>query len=119
MRHRVENNVNAERVRDFLGEIFEEVDVFAFPLPTIAVVGVVRGDDHHASFVVVDRAMVHGTYVAIVAALPSHSGILAISALPKIRDLPLGLDFEDAVVNGMVERQLYETAIRKNLLEHL
>src|SRR5690349_6523314 len=90
VRQRIENYIYPERIRDFLGEVFEIIFVFAFALPTVAVVGVVRGDDHHAALVVVDGLVVHGAGVAIVV-FPSNTVVLTSLAGADIRDLALRL----------------------------
>src|SRR5262245_17628960 len=60
MRHRVSDDVDAEREGAFLGEGGEEGAVaHGFPFPAVAIVAIVRGDDHDAAFVVQDGAHVH------------------------------------------------------------
>src|SRR3954468_7132192 len=53
--HRVEQHVDAERVA--IGrKLVEELGVFAFPLPRVGHVGVVRGHHDHASAGITDDA---------------------------------------------------------------
>src|SRR6185503_15686958 len=59
VRHGVEDDVDAERERALLGELAEVILVLALALPTVPVVGVVGGDDHHAAAVVMEGAHVH------------------------------------------------------------
>src|SRR5690349_18337125 len=56
VRHRVEDDVDAERVGFFLRELAEEILELALALPAVAVVGVVADDDAEPAFVVVDAA---------------------------------------------------------------
>src|SRR6185503_21362113 len=46
MRHGVKDNVDAERVGNFLRKMLEVVMIVALPFPTVAIVSVVRGDHH-------------------------------------------------------------------------
>ncbi len=55
----VKNDVDAQRIGALFGKNLEIIVVLAFALPAVAVVGVVRGDDHDAALVVEPGADVH------------------------------------------------------------
>src|SRR5262245_21606079 len=57
--HSVKNHINGERVSDLFGKVLEVEMVVTFPLPSIAVVGVVRGKTHDAPLIVKDDPMMH------------------------------------------------------------
>ena len=57
MRHRIKDDIYPKGISDFLGEVFEVIFVFALALPSVPVVRVVRGKDHHPPFVVVQHTM--------------------------------------------------------------
>src|ERR1041384_534720 len=58
MGHGVKNDVDGERIRDFLRVVLEVKMIVALPFPAVAVVGVVRGEDNNAAFVVKNRPMI-------------------------------------------------------------
>src|SRR5829696_1978033 len=59
MRHRVEDDVDAHRVRLRLGERAEVALVLALTFPPVAKVGVVADDHHHPPLVVEKCAVMH------------------------------------------------------------
>src|ERR1039458_8900481 len=69
MCHQIKNDVDAERIATLFGKIMEEPVVFALAFPGIAVVAIVRGDDHDMSLVVEDGADVHFAAILLVAVL--------------------------------------------------
>src|SRR5205809_1260818 len=77
VRHGVENNVDGQRVGDFLREMLEVIVIVAFPFPPVAVVGVVRGNHHETAFVVENGAVMDSSNVAVVVGFPSHASGLA------------------------------------------
>src|SRR5579859_2407279 len=58
MRHRVRHDVDAKRIRPFLGEFFEVLVIRSFLLPAVPQVGIVANDRHHSPLVVQDPAIV-------------------------------------------------------------
>src|SRR5436309_11165200 len=67
MRHRVEDDVDPERIGALFGKLAEEVLKFLFAFPAVAVVRVVTGDGHHPAFVIEQRADVNvAAFLAIV-----------------------------------------------------
>ena len=56
--HRIEDDVDAKRIRFFDGELFEVPGILPFALPSVAQVRVVTNDRHHAPAVVEDAAPV-------------------------------------------------------------
>ena len=59
MGHEIENDIDAERIGDFLGELAEVLLVFPLAFPAIANVTVVDGENHHPLMVVEQRPDVH------------------------------------------------------------
>ena len=59
MRHQIENDVDAQRIRDSLGVPAEIDFVFSFAFPAVADVTVVDGEDYHPLPVVEQSANVH------------------------------------------------------------
>src|SRR5438046_9077106 len=116
MRHGVKNNVDRERVGDFLGEMLEVIVIVAFPFPAVAVVGVVRGNHHDAPLVVENGAVVHfgcvrtfpGTMLRVE---------LTLGAQVNVGYLVLGFDVENATVERMIQGQLHEVAVGENLFQ--
>src|ERR1051326_363358 len=118
MGHRVKDNVDCERVGDFFREMLEVIVIVAFPLPAVAIVGIVRGNHHHAALVVEDGAMVHHGGVR---AFPGAMlGIeFALRSEINVGHLALGLDAENALVERVVQGQLDEIPVRENFLHLL
>src|SRR6185295_15350231 len=87
VRHRVEDDVDAERISALLGKLAEEILIFLFALPTVAIVGIVAGDHHHMPFLVEQSPNMHITAFFAVVIFPRNAVVLAVFASPKIRDL--------------------------------
>src|SRR5437773_3288154 len=100
--HGVKDNVDAERVGNFLRELLKVIVVVAFPFPAVAIVGVVRGDHHHAALVVEDRAVMHDRRVRT---FPGC--VLGVEFAPRsqvnVGHLALGFDVKNALVERMVQ----------------
>src|SRR6266568_5439208 len=102
VRHRVKDDVDGERVGNFLREMLEVVVVVALPFPAVAIVGVVRGDHHHAALVVEDRAVMHHRRVRTFPG--SVLGVeFALRSQKDVGHLALGLDVKHALVERMVQ----------------
>ena len=59
--HGVKDHIDGERVSDLFGEVLEIKMVVAFPLPSVTIVGVVRGKAHNAAFIVKDDSMMRNS----------------------------------------------------------
>src|SRR4051812_23745602 len=85
--HYIEKNIDPERVGSFFGKLVEEIGVFAFTLPAVAVVAVVGRDHHDLVFVVQDRANMHFPTIFAAAVLvhvmgfPSDARVLGANAV--------------------------------------
>src|SRR6266700_3260762 len=95
--HGVKNDVDGERVGDFLREMLEVVVIVALPFPAVAIVGVVRGNHHHAAFVVEDRAVMHHRRVRTFPGRVLRVEF-ALCSQVNVGHLALGLDVENALV---------------------
>ena len=103
----------------------EEPVVFAFALPAVAIVAIVRGDDHEPALLVEEAADVHlGAFldaaIALRMSLPGDAIIPAALALARVRRLQFverPLEVEDRVENGMVHRQVHPFTLREDALE--
>ena len=82
--------------------------VLAFAFPAVAVVRVVRGENHDAALVIEDHAMMRlvriGPLPGDVAALPNRDA----------GNLVLGFDVEHTMIQRMLERQIDPFAVRKH-----
>src|ERR1051325_7215854 len=120
MRHRIKNDVDAQREGTLLGEGMKEIVVLAFAFPAVAVIAIVRGDDHDAAFGVQDGAYVHFFRPGIAARLPrdailAAAWLQAADALQDIRRLKLllrHLNVENHVKDRMVHGQFHKIALR-------
>src|SRR5262245_26558130 len=84
MRHCVEDDVDSEGIRAFLGKLAEKVLIFLFPLPTVTVVCIVAGDDHDSPLGIQERANVYVFALFSVVVLPGYAGGLAVLTRPEI-----------------------------------
>jgi hypothetical protein len=110
MRHRVEDDIDAEGVCFLFREFAEVKLVLAFALPAIAVVGVMADDDAQAAFVVVDSADV--ALLRIVALPCDATVVLTIGAKPDVWDLKIqvGWDGENASEERMSARDIGDSS---------
>src|SRR5690349_7740071 len=75
MRHRIENDVDGERICDLLREVFEIIMIVALPFPAVAVVGVVRGEHHDPPLVIINGLVMNGAHVAVVVGFPGDAPV--------------------------------------------
>src|SRR5882724_6038704 len=114
MRHYIKKYINAEGVGAFFGEFVEEVGLFTFAFPAVAVVAVVGRDDHDLVFIIEKSANVHvlaGFAAAVFARMgfPGHASVLGAYAVVVARGLEFvfwNLKVEDAVEDRMLHGQL-------------
>src|SRR5438477_5599806 len=122
VRHQVKNDVNAEGIGALLRKFMEKAIILAFTLPAIAVVAVVRRDDHDPALVVENGPDVHLPALLAVMVFPSDTKcstvwVQAPYPLTYIRGLQLALghfDVEHAVEELVGHTQFDELAFGQN-----
>src|SRR5947208_15720173 len=128
MRHEIKNDIDAKRVGPFLRELAEEIRVLALALPAVAIVHVVRGDDHDAALLVEYRADMHVSALLVTALMPRVH-------LPGDTTVPLALfsrrvvgslqavlwtfEIEHTMKNRVVHRQFDELLFRQDALDFM
>src|SRR5229473_1699195 len=126
MRHQVKNNIDAERIAALLGKLVKESVLLALAFPGVAVVTVVRRDDHDAALVIENGADVHFPAFLAVMIFPGDTvapavWVQAADALAVIRRLQLverrRFDVKNTKKNRMVQGQVLELAFGKDALD--
>ncbi len=113
MGHEVKNDVDAERIRDFLGELSEILLVLSLAFPAIADVAVVNGENHHPLVIVEDGADVHffGTLAAENGLQLGARVIRIVILIPKLNGGDLqpihwAAEIVNAIEDGMIGGQI-------------
>src|SRR5688572_27395181 len=119
MRHRIEDNINAEWISLFLREFPEIVFVFPFSFPSISKVRVMA-DDHNHSIVIVVDGLVLG--FASIWPLPGNPSVLtrdtAIDGWNlRPNTIELFVQRKDTIENSVVHGNILGFPVRKNALE--